>query len=428
MESAGKKNRILMLVENYSFPEDVRVFNEAVSLVRHGYEVTVISPKTREQTVYGEVEGIRMYRYPWPAEGNGLFGYIWEYSVSLVCMWVLSVWVFIRHGFDIVHAHSPPDLLVLIAMFFRPFGVRFVFDHHDISPEMYNARFEGDGNPTVVRVLKFFEKLSCRFACDVISVNESYRKLTIQRTGIPPERVTVVRNGPDLNKLRLVDMNQDLLERNQVILGYVGVMGIQDGIDGLLHALHKLKFELGRNDFYCVLIGKGDALEMLRRLATELDLDDNVLLTGYVTQKKLLEYLSSSDICISPDPFDEFNDRSTMIKMMEYMALAKPIVAYRLTEHQVTAKDAALYAEPNDQLDFARCILKLMDDPELRASMGLYGRQRVERRLAWPHQEKRLIDVYQNQISKLNCVTDEPNTQDATSSKFCQSDPFTLPD
>ena len=404
MASAGKKTRILMLVENYSFPEDVRVLNEAQSLVRNGFDVAVISPKSKDgqsaerRPYFSEVEGIRVYQYPWPAEGNGFLGYIWEYSASLVCMWVLSLWVYLRHGFDFIHAHSPPDLLVLIAIFFRPFGVRFVFDHHDISPEMYQARFDGDGNATVIRVLKFFERLSCRFASHVISVNDSYRDLVIERTGVDPDKVTVVRNGPNLKKLRLVDPAPELRNRGQTILGYVGILGFQDGVDGLLHVLHKLKFELGRDDFYCVLIGKGDALESLRKLATELDLDDNVLLTGYISHEKLLTYLSSTDICVSPDPYDEFNDRSTMIKMMEYMTLEKPIVAYRLTEHQVTARNAAIYAEPKDQLDFAKCISMLMDDPELRATMGRSGRQRIEEQLAWPHQEQKLVNVYKNNL------------------------------
>ncbi len=389
-----------MLLENSCYPGDIRVLREALSLVQFGYQVTVIAPRGKGEAFCERDQGVRIYRYPGPKEAESGLGYLWEYGLSLFWTFWLTAWVFVRHGFDAIHSHSPPDLYVLIALCYWPLGKKFVFDHHDISPEMYVARFQGKGNPWIVSALTFFEGLSCRFAKHVITVNESYKALVMERHHIPTEKITVVRNGPSFDRLYLVDPDPEIVARQQTVLGYVGVMGFQDGIDSLIRAMHKLKFELGRSDFYCILIGKGSSLDYLKQLTKELDLDDNVLFTGFVSHQDRLKYLSTTDICIAPDPFNPFNDRSTMIKVMEYMALSKPIVAYRLVEHQVTAQDAALYADVSDELDLARKIRQLMDDPELRKTMGDSGRKRAEDVLAWEHQEKNLRRVYEQVLGK----------------------------
>ncbi len=395
--SAGK--RILMLLENSCYPDDVRVHREAVSLVGFGYRVTVIAPRGKRETWREVHDGVHIYRYPRPKEGESGLGYLWEYGVSIFWTFWLTAWVFFRRGFDVIHSHSPPDLYVLIAMCYWPLGKKFVFDHHDISPEMYIARFQGQGNPWIVKALTFFEGLSCSFATHVITVNESYKELVMLRHRIPSDKMTVVRNGPSFDRLYLVEPDAAIVARGQTVLGYVGVMGFQDGIDSLIRALHKLKTELGRNDFYCILIGKGSSLEYLKQLTRELHLEEHILFTGFVSHSDLLKYLSTTDICIAPDPYNPFNDRSTMIKVMEYMTLSKPIVAYRLVEHQVTAQDAALYADVSDELDFARNIVELMDDPALREKMGAAGRKRVEEVLAWPHQEGQLRAAYEKVFS-----------------------------
>lgn len=383
-----------MLLENSCYPDDIRVLREAVSLVSFGHRVTVIAPRGKQEK-YREVhQGVRIYRYPRPAEGESGLGYVWEYGVSLFCTFWLTAWVFLRRGFDVIHSHSPPDLYVLIAMCYWPLGKKFVFDHHDISPEMYVARFQGNGNPWIVRALTFFEGLSCRFATHVITVNESYKRLVMARHAIPETKMTVVRNGPSFDRLYQVEPDAAIVARGQTVLGYVGVMGFQDGIDSLIRALHKLKTDLGRNDFYCILIGKGSSLEYLKGLVRQLELEEHVLFTGYVSHDDLLKYLSTCDICIAPDPYNPFNDRSTMIKVMEYMSLSKPVVAYRLVEHQVTAQGAAVYAAVSDELDFARKIEELMNDPERRRQMGALGRQRAEDVLAWSHQERHLQAAY----------------------------------
>ena len=355
-----------MLLENNPYPQDGRVRQEAHALVAAGHQVTVISPMGPGQPWHQVCQGVRVYRYPAPPEANGLWGYLWEYGYSMAAAWLLSLLVFLRNGFDVVHTHNPPDTFVLIAAFFKLFGKRFVYDHHDLAPEMYYARFGGSGNPLVYRVLVWFEKLSCRLADRVIATNQSYRAIEMQRGQVPAERITIVRNGPDLDRLRLVDTDPDLCHQGKTTLCYVGDMGFHDGLDYLLRSLHQLAYGLGRTDFHCVLVGGGDAWSSMRSYSEQLDLADLVLFTGQVPHQEVPRYLSAADICVAPEPSNAYNDRSTMIKMMEYMALGKPIVAFDLPEHRFSAQEAAVYARPNDELDFARQIAALMDAPQQR--------------------------------------------------------------
>lgn len=392
--TASAGSRILMLLENNSYPEDGRVRREARALTDAGHRVTVISPNKHRRPWKETVDGVFVYRYPMPPQGQGVLGYVVEYGYSLVASFLLSMVAFAQRGFDVIHAHNPFDLYVLIALFYRPLGKRFVFDHHDLSPEMYYARFGGTGNRFLFRVLVFFEKLSCRTADHVISTNHSYKEMAITRSGVPEQRITVVRNGPDLQRLRLVGPDPELKGKAKTILAYIGEMGFQDGIDHLLRSLHCLLHDLGRTDFYAVLIGGGDAHASMQVLKTELGLDDHVWFTGVISDADVIRYLSTADICLDPDPSNPFTDRCTMIKMTEYMTLSKPIVAFDLPEHRVTAEEAALYAKPNEELDFARNIVALMDDPARRDQMGKIGRRRIETRLAWPFQIPNLLSVY----------------------------------
>lgn len=383
-----------MLLENNPYPNDDRVRREAESLAAAGFQVTVISPGKWELPSYENIDGVHVYRFLAPPPGDGLLGYLWEYGWSLFCSFYLTLWVFFRHGFDVIHAHNPPDLFVLIAICYRIFGKKFVFDHHDLSPEMYHSRFRRSGKNFAYRALVFFEKLSCRFADQVIATNESYKKIEIERSHIPPEKVTIVRNGPEMSRFKPVPPDAELGNKASIILGYVGVMGQQDGVDYFIRAFDYLVNDLGRTDVFAVIIGKGDAVPDLKKLTTSLGLDDFVWFTGRIPEEEMLRYLSTAHICIDPDPFDPFNDRSTMIKMMEYMALAKPIVAFDLTENRASAQDAALYSQHNDVQDFAKNIATLIDNPQLREKMGASGRQRMEETLAWHHQERNLLQVY----------------------------------
>ncbi|MEM7031899.1 MAG: glycosyltransferase family 4 protein [Chloroflexota bacterium] len=390
---AGK--RILMIVENNSYPGDGRVRKEAQALTSAGYQVSVISPKDPNQSWREEINGVSVFRYPAPLEADGMFGYFWEYSVSLASAFILSLVVLFGRGFDVLHAHNPPDIFVLLALVFKPFGKKFVFDHHDLSPEMYMARFDNQGNKFLFNILVQFEILTCRVANHIIATNESYKAMEIERSGVPEDKITVVRNGPDLNRLKIVEPDPKLRSMGKTIFGYVGVMGYQDGIDYFLRALHHLIHDIGRTDFYAVLIGDGDAWESLQAETAKLELEDYVWFTGPISDDNHLSYLlCSTDICVDPDPYNPYNDRSSMIKMTEYMALAKPIVAFDLREHRVTAQEAAIYADKNNELDFAKQLALLMDNPEKRDQMGKFGRRRIEAELSWHHQQQNLIRAY----------------------------------
>jgi glycosyltransferase involved in cell wall biosynthesis len=386
--------RVLMLLENNSFQSDKRPKDEAQTLVDAGYHVSVISPRPVGGGQNLVMNGIRLYQFPPPPTGSGLGGYLAEYGYAVVVMSLLSLVVWAREGFDVLHVHNPPDTFFLLAAFYKLLGKRFVFDHHDLAPEMYMARYGRRGSCLVYQMLKRMEILTCRVADHVITTSESYAALERQRGKVPASQITVVRNGPRLESLQPVEAAPGLRHRARTLLGYTGRMGPQDGVDYLLRALHHLACDLGRTDFECVLVGGGDALPGLRALTTQLGLDDHVVYTGWVEPEKVAGFLSAADICVTPDPSNPYNDCCTMIKNMEYMALAKPVVAFDLPEHRITAQAAAVYARPNDELDFARKIALLMDDPERRALMGQYGRKRIETELAWPYQAKRLLEAY----------------------------------
>ena len=392
--------RILKLIENNPFPPDPRIRQQVRALVAAGYEVTVICPQGKRQPLYEMVDGCRVYRYPTPAQGDGLVGYLWEYGYSLVMAFLVSLWVFFRHGFDAIHIHNPPDVPVLIAAFYKLLGKRYVFDHHDLAPEMYYARFSGKGNPMVYKVLLMFEKLSCKLADHIIATNNSYKTLQMDRHGVAEERITIVRNGPELDRLKLVPPHPDLRRKASNIICFLGEMGVHDGVDYLLRSLKHLRDTLGQKDFYCVVMGRGDAVEDLKRLCSQLELNDHVWFPGFVPDADLLSYVSTADICVDPDPSNSFNDRCSMTKMSEYMAFSKPIVAFDLPEHRVTAREAALYAVANDELDFARKLQLLMENPEMRLSMGKLGRERVDTVLSWSHQSKYLIQAYEQLFSR----------------------------
>jgi len=391
---ATANNRILMLLENQTYPRDFRVLREATALTAAGYRVSVICPAGPGQPFRETLNGVRLCRYAQPPAANGFLGYIWEYGYAMAATFVLSLLLLFREGFDVVHAHNPPDTFVFIAAFYKLLGKRFVFDHHDLSPEMYQARFPGGGSLFVHDALVLLEKLTCRLADRVIATNESYKKIEMERDLVPETRITVVRNGFELHDLPPVEPDRTLLLKGKTTIGYIGVMGFQDGVDYLLRALSHLVRDLGRTDFFCILVGGGDAFPYLKSLAKQLDISQYVLFTGMVDHAEVARYLGAADLCVAPEPSAPYNDRSTAVKLMEYMTLAKPIVAFDLTEHRFTAQGAAAYVNPNDELEFARTIAELMDDPARRKRMGLLGRRRVETELAWQYSIPKLLEVY----------------------------------
>ena len=397
---ASVGSRVLMLLEKGPYPRDYRVRREARALAAAGCRVSVICPSVPGQPWREMLDGVRVYRFPAPPAANSFLGYLWEYGYSMVATFIISLLIFLCEGFDVVHAHNAPDTLVLIAAFYKLLGKRSVYDHHDLAPEMYYTRFGGSGNRLVYHALVLLEKLSCQFADHVIAPNQSYKKVEMRRGRVSEERITIVRNGPDLSCLHPVAPDRDLCQKGKTIIGYAGVMGFQDGVDYLLRAVQHLIYDLGRTEFFCVLVGAGVALPSLKSLTEQLGLADYVLFTGWVEHAEVARYLCAADICVAPEPSNSYNDRSTMIKIMEYMAFGKPTVAFDLAEHRVTAQDAAIYARPNDELDFAQQIASLMDDPERRKKMGEEGRERIEMELAWAHQEKFLLEAYEVVLSR----------------------------
>jgi glycosyltransferase involved in cell wall biosynthesis len=388
---------VLMLLENNAYPKDVRVRHEAESLTKHGYQVTIVCPANPRQPFHETIAGVRVYRFPAPPNGNGLVGYIVEYGYAMIAAFVLSLIVFFRHGFDIIHAHNPPDTFFAIALFYKLFGKRFIFDHHDLSPELYDyGRFNKRGNRLVHRVLVMLEKASCRLADHVIVTNQSYKRIDMKRAGIPEHRITIVRNGPDLRTLKTVTSAQKNDTKIKIV--YVGIIGFQDGVDYLVRSLHHLVYELNITNFSCLVLGDGDALLTVRALTRELELNDHVSFVGWVEHDRIGEFLSAADICVAPEPSNPYNDCCTMIKVVDYMAFAKPVVAFDLPEHRASAADAALYASANDEADFAGRIALLMNDPQQREALGNKGRKRVETILAWSYQEKQLLKAYDYMI------------------------------
>ena len=390
---------VLMLLENNPYPQDTRVRLEALALADAGYQVAVICPVKKPQSWQETLDGVDVYRYPAPPEADGFLGYILEYGYSLVTVFFLTWYVYFRRGFEIIHSHNPPDIFVFVAIVFKLLGKRYVFDHHDLSPEVYQAKQDGDGNAMVHKALIALEKLSCRVATHVIATNESYKRLDIERSGISPDKVTIVRNAPDFSRLTLLEPDPELTKSGKTLIGYVGIMGFQDGLDYLLRALHHLVVDLNRPDFVCYFLGDGAEVDNLKQLAEELGLSENVVFPGWLNGAELSRYLSSMDICVDPDPSNPFNDRSTMIKMMEYMAFGKPIVAFDLPEHRYTAQDAAIYVADNNELEFAKAIVRLMDDPALCAEMKQLGLARIADELNWENSAANLIGAYRKLLA-----------------------------
>uniref|UniRef100_A0A832DJV9 Glycosyltransferase WbuB n=1 Tax=Ignavibacterium album TaxID=591197 RepID=A0A832DJV9_9BACT len=404
--SAG---RILMIVEN-PYPQDTRVRNEANKLYNAGYSVSVIAKKYPNQPLTENVFGVNVYRVPWfevfkkSTESKSFIirlfykiatklGYIIEYFYFTFAAFIYSFYVLIKDGFDVIHQHNPPNTLFVIGLFYRLLGKKFVFDHHDLSPELYLSRYKTNGG-IIHKALLLEEKLCLRSANIIIATNESYKEIDIKRGKKNPDDIFIVRNGPDLNLFKEVEPDKELKSTGKKILVYIGVMGPQDGVDYLLRSLHILVNEFNRKDFHCVIIGPGDSLEDLKKLREELNLQEYCRFTGKIPFADLLKYLSTADICVDPNPSNPLNDYSTWIKVMEYMSLGKPIVSYNLRETRYSAQQAALYATPNDEREFAQRIIELMDNPQLREEMGKFGKQRVKNELAWEIVSENLLKAY----------------------------------
>jgi len=392
--SRQTQRRVLIIVENLPCPFDRRVWQEARTLAHAGYAVSIICPKGKGfERGFEEIDGIAIHRHSLPVEASGAVGYAMEYLWALAAEFALSLRVLVGRGFDVIHACNPPDTIFLIGGFYKLFGKKFLFDHHDINPELYEAKF--GRRDFFHRLLCRLERWTFRTADVAIATNESYRQIAMQRGGMPSDRVFVVRSGPDLSRLRPVPPDPALKRGRRFLVGYVGVMGRQEGIDLLLAAVRRIVHELGRADVHFGLVGGGTELDAMRALARDLGVADFVTFTGRVPDAELLAMLNTADLCVNPDRANDMNDKSTMNKIMEYMALGKPIVQFDLTEGRVSAGDASRYARPNDVADLADQILALLDDEPRRLVMGSIARDRVVSTLAWEHEAPRLLAAYE---------------------------------
>ena len=407
--------KVLMWVEN-NFPQDTRVTNEARLLADAGYKVAVIALRSQGQAARETVDGIEVYRVPTlelfkkTAAGNGsglnllfvrlksFLGYVVEYLYFTTACFLLSTYIFVRRGFDAMHAHNPPDTLFLAAVPFKLLGKKFVFDQHDLCPELYRSRYSA-GEGFYTRFLRLFEWCSLKLADVTIATNESYKQIQIERANKNPANIFIVRNGPNQMRMAPAAPSARLKGMNKSILCYIGSLNPQDGVDYLIRSLRHLLHSLKRSDFHCVIMGTGDSLQDLRDLAGNLQLNGCVEITGFVSDEDLQANLAAADICVDPDPSSPLNDVSTWIKVMEYMASGKPIVSFDLKETRFSAREAAIYVEPNDEIEFAKTIAHLMDQPDLQKTMGTYGRRRVEDELQWTKVGKNLVTAYETLFS-----------------------------
>lgn len=383
--------RALILVENLSVPFDRRVWQESTALRDAGWEVHVICPKgTKQDTeAEAEIEGIRIHRYPLRPATGGPAGYLREYGLAISHTLRLAL----RVGkVDVVHACNPPDLLFVVAKLLKARGAKFVFDQHDLVPELYLSRF-ARGEDRLYRAVCLLERLTYRAADVVISTNESYRDAAISRGGKHPDDVFVVRSAPAVEGFQQVTPEPELKKGRPHLLCYLGVMGPQDGVDYALRALAHLR--AARDDWHAVFIGAGDTFDAMVRLAADLDLGDRVEFTGRIPDADLRRFLSTADVCLSPDPRNPLNDVSTMNKVMEYMAMARPIVSFDLKEARVSAGEAAVYAPDNDEVEFAALIDRLLDDPAERERMGRIGLARIAGPLSWQNSARTLVAAYE---------------------------------
>jgi len=394
------KRKILIIVENIPVPFDQRVWKEGLALHEAGYDVSILSRKGKGcEDGYEFREGIHIYRHPMPKESNSALGYLWEYGCALFWETLFSWWIYFRRGFHVIQGCNPPDDIFLVAWPFKLFGVKYIFDHHDVNPELYLAKYER--KDLFYKIQLWLEKMTFHVCDIVMSTNETYREVALSRGGVSPDNVFVVRNGPDLKKFKAVPPNPALKHGKRYLIGYVGVMNIQEGLDILLDVAERIR-NLGRTDVHFTCVGSGPALAELRQMAQDKNLGDMVTFTGRLSDADLLEVLSTADVCVNPDRPCEMNHISTMNKIMEYMALGKPIVQFDLKEGKISAQDASLYSSNENQVsDFADNILWLLDHPDERQRMGKFGRRRVETELAWEYSIEKLLAAYEAAFRKM---------------------------
>ena len=390
---------ILIIVENLPVPFDTRVWQEATTLVQNGYTVSVICPKGKGYVKEFEIlQGVNIYRHDLPTEGNGLVGYVREYGTALKEQIRLAKKVYKEVGFNVIQGCNPPDNIYMVANRFK----KYVFDHHDICPELFEAKFKKKG---LLYQSQIFLEGKTYKNCDIAFVtNESYKKIAIERGKMNPKNVFVLRSGPKLERLKIQKPKNEIKRGKRYMVGYLGVIGQQEGIEYLLEAAKYIRESKGRNDIFYGIVGGGPHLEALKQKCKEMKIDDIFEFTGRVSDQVMLDYLNTADVCVNPDEYNEMNDKSTMNKILEYMALGKPIVQFDLTEGKYSAQKASLYAKPNDSKDLAEKIIFLLDNEEKRVEMSQYGMKRIKNELSWEHTSKELLRGYDTLFASIKSV------------------------
>lgn len=383
---------ILIIIENLPAPFDRRVWQEANSLKSHGAQISIICPKLKGYNKsFERINDIDIYRHPLPVEGEGPWGYLKEYSSAIFWEMVLATKIFLKKRFHVIHGCNPPDLIFLTALPFKfLFKVKYIFDHHDINPELYIAKYNKKG--LFYKLMLLLEKWTFNVADYSIATNASYKEIAISRGAMKEERVRVVRSGPKLSKLKIIPVSNELKKGKRFLVGYLGIIGQQEGLDLLMNTIKIIKSL--RDDVGFAIIGEGTHLKEIKKLAEDLEINSMVEFYGRVDDITMLKVLNSCDVCVNPDTPNEMNNLSTMNKIMEYMALKKPIVQFDLKEGRFSAQKASLYVKHKDTLDFALKIIQLLDDDKLRKEMGEYGYKRVKEELSWEIEETKLVDFY----------------------------------
>lgn len=396
MSQAPEKSlKIVMAIANNPYPADVRVRREAQTLVSAGHDLTVIAPKGQNESRIAIVDGVRVVRYPAPPDGHGVLTYGFEFIYVTVATTLAVLFVWLRYGLDVLHIHNPPDTLFIAGLIPKLSGKKLVYDHHDLAPELYLTKFEKQDG-LLYRLLLLLERLTCKAANRVVVVNHSYLCNDMQRNGVKPEHITIVRNAPPLSHAEMVEPDAGTSNRAQTVVGYLGHIAHQDGVDHMLKALYHTQTDFGYDDWYAVIVGPMDNAASLVNLAQELGISEKVWFAGYQPEAKWRRLLASVDICFVPDPANPLNDKSTMIKMLDYMALGKPVIAYDLVENKVSGGDAVLYAQASDPRDMARQFVRLAQNQDLREQLGASGKQRVRESLAWEYSAENLLSLYES--------------------------------
>jgi glycosyltransferase involved in cell wall biosynthesis len=413
-EAAARHDpHVLIIVQNLPVPLDRRVWMECQALITAGYRVSVICPRGEQDTSFEELEGVRIHRYATPPPASGLLTYSWEFAHCWARTAMLAWRIFLHDRFDVIQACNPPDTYFALARLFRPFGVRFVFDHHDLCPELYQSRNSAQPvRPAVLASLRRLEQATYHTADHVVITNETYLERARGRTGKPAAAFTVVRSSPDPATMRPQTPAPDLRRGRRHLCCYLGIMGHQDGVENVVHAARTIVHDMGRQDVHFALLGFGDTLERLQALAVDFALDDVVTFTGRVGLSEISSYLSTASVGLCPDPKTPFNDASTMNKVLEYMAHALPVVSFNLTETQTAAGPAAKYVpwrgDPEaDARAFAEAVVDLLDNPDRARAMGRLGRARIESELGWPTQATRYVEAYDRLLGRSSARADE---------------------